>query len=492
MIAIYARQSMDKKDSVSIETQIEFCKKEINNDEPYKIYEDKGFSGKNIERPAFAELSSAVENNQVSKVIVYRLDRISRSITDFANILKMFEDNNVSFVSSTEKFDTGAPMGRAMLYIIMVFAQLERETLAERIKDNYYSRGKNGVFLGGPPPLGFVNTTAILDGKNIKVLKQTEDIEIVKDIFDEYANTNKSLGVIARKFKNIYGDKYGVWNNIKLSRILHNPVYVKANADIYNHYSQKNCIMVNSIDEYTGDKACYVYGKRDRSKSKYRNLSEHVVVLAQHDGIIEPEIFLRCHYKLDQNQQIKNTGKGKYTWLTGLIKCGYCGSSLVVKNYEGRNKYLYCSGKQNNLCDLKRKTHYLLTVEDYVNNEIIDLLKNGGKKKLEIEQQEGNEKNMLKIELYKIEEQIKKLIDSLVISNEVTVDYLNKRIVELDMQKKEIQNKLGKFVYKENFVSLPSLDDWNIADMEDKRNIAVTLIAKILVYDSKIAVEWKH
>ena len=87
MIAIYTRQSIDKQDSISIETQIELCKKEIKTNESFKIYEDKGFSGKNTERPQFKKLMEDIKNGEITQIIVYRLDRISRSITDFSNIM---------------------------------------------------------------------------------------------------------------------------------------------------------------------------------------------------------------------------------------------------------------------------------------------------------------------------------------------------------------------------------------------------------------------
>ena len=114
--AIYARQSVDKKDSISIESQIEFCKYELKGGN-CKEYTDKGYSGKNTDRPMFQELVRDIKRGLIAKVVVYKLDRISRSILDFANMMELFQQYNVEFVSSTEKFDTSTPMGRAMLII---------------------------------------------------------------------------------------------------------------------------------------------------------------------------------------------------------------------------------------------------------------------------------------------------------------------------------------------------------------------------------------
>ena len=131
--AIYARQSVDKKGSISIER----------------------YSGKNTDRPKFQELVRDIKRGLIAKVVVYKLDRISRSILDFANMMELFQQYNVEFVSSTEKFDTSTPMGRAMLNICIVFAQLERETIQKRVTDAYYSRSQRGFKMGGKAPYGF-------------------------------------------------------------------------------------------------------------------------------------------------------------------------------------------------------------------------------------------------------------------------------------------------------------------------------------------------
>lgn len=165
MIAIYARQSKDKKDSISIETQIEFCKREVYG-EDFKTYEDKGFTGANINRPDFQELMKDIKDGLITKVIVYRLDRISRSILNFTSMMEIFNKYNVEFVSCTEKLDTTTPAGRMVVNILIVFAQYERESTQQRITDNYYERAKLGVFLGGNTPYGYDSTvTKIMNKK---------------------------------------------------------------------------------------------------------------------------------------------------------------------------------------------------------------------------------------------------------------------------------------------------------------------------------------
>ena len=153
MDAIYARQSVDKADSLSIQGQIDLCRREVGKD--IQVYQDKGFSGKNTNRPDFQRMMADVEKGLVQKIVVYRLDRFSRSLADFSRLWEVLQRHGVEFVSVNERFDTSTPMGRAMLSIIMVFAQLERETTAERVRDNYYQRVKLGSWPGGPAPYGF-------------------------------------------------------------------------------------------------------------------------------------------------------------------------------------------------------------------------------------------------------------------------------------------------------------------------------------------------
>ena len=151
---VYARQSVEKKDSLSLSGQIDLCCRTAGV-ERLKVYRDSGYSGKNTERPAFQQLLRDIKADRVGTLYVYRLDRFSRSVADFGQLWEILQAHGVEFVSVSENFDTKTPMGRAMLHIIMVFAQLERETTAERVRDNYYRRAALGLWPGGPAPYGF-------------------------------------------------------------------------------------------------------------------------------------------------------------------------------------------------------------------------------------------------------------------------------------------------------------------------------------------------
>lgn len=154
VVAIYARQSVDKKDSVSIESQVDECRRvNVKEGEIVEVYTDRGKSGKSIVgRDELKRMMKAVESDLISRVVVYKLDRFARNIADFYNLQKTLEEHNCSFISVTQGFNTSDSMGRAMMGILAVFAQMERENISARIKDNYDYRVKDRRWASGKAP----------------------------------------------------------------------------------------------------------------------------------------------------------------------------------------------------------------------------------------------------------------------------------------------------------------------------------------------------
>ena len=489
MIAIYARQSIDKKDSISIESQIDMCKKECGS-EATKIYSDKGFSGKNTNRPQFEQLMKDVKDGLITKVVVYRLDRFSRSIADFGQAWSKFQERNVEFISINEKFDTSSPMGRAMLHIIMVFAQLERETIAERVKDNYYSRIKHGNWPGGPAPLGFDNSKMNNEeGKKVPTLKPNNDMEIVKRIFFEYAGEDVSLGMIAKELseEGISCMKRKTWDNVAISRILHNPVYVEATADIYKYYRGKGVSFSNPVDFYIGDTSAHIVGRRSASDRKYTKLENHVVSLTNFPGIIPADIWLKCQYKLDNNKQIKNTGKGKLSWLSGYIKCGKCGYSLAIRKYN-EQLYLHCSGRTNlHVCDVRSYNIKISEIENAVQIELENAIKECTLDKSKCVPTPSENKQ--KIELEKIDQKIEKLIVSLTEASDISMKYINGEIEKLDKKRNELLKNLSptKVEAPNKFKNVI----FNQLSFDEKKFLVSRIIDKIMVFEDEIEIVWK-
>ena len=338
--AVYARQSVEKKDSLSLSGQVELCRR-MAGERTLCVYQDAGYSGKNTDRPAFRQLMRDVKAGKIGAIYVYRLDRFSRSVADFGQLWQVLQANRVEFVSVSENFDTATPMGRAMLHIIMVFAQLERETIAQRVRDNYYRRAALGAWPGGPAPLGFDNGRGMgRAGREVPALVPNEKADLVRRIFREYGGEGMSLSGLAKKLsrEGIPGPKRAVWDSVGLSRLLHNPVYVRADEQVRLHYLADGVCVADPAEYFDGEHGLLLVGKRGGEERTLSVLSS--------PGLVEAELFLRCQEKLRKNRQLGRSGQGKHTWLSGLLKCAGCGYSISVVR-DGERRYLHCSGRYN-------------------------------------------------------------------------------------------------------------------------------------------------
>ena len=484
MDAIYARQSVDKADSLSIQGQIDLCRQKAGKEA--QIYQDKGYSGKNTNRPAFQRMMEDVERGQIRKIIVYRLDRFSRSIADFGRLWEVLKRHDVEFVSINETFDTSTPMGRAMLNIIMVFAQLERETTAERVRDNYYQRAKLGAWPGGPAPYGFdIGKLPGPDGNLLPGLLPNEQAPVVERIFQDYAMEGASLGSVARALNadGIPAPKRTVWDNVSLSRLLHSPLYVMADEDVYLYYQGKGLDFANRLEEFDGLHAGMVVGKRDRSAGKYQDRKEQHFSLSIHYGLIPSALWLQCQYKLDANRQLGGAGRGKHTWLSGLLKCGCCGYSVKV-NRDKDKYYLVCSGRSNlGLCDASIRVD-LRELEACVEAELEKLL-------AECPDTEAGpaEDREAAQALAQIDQKIERLISALAESSDLTMPYINRTIEKLEKQREELlerQNKLHKAPRVK-----PDRLRFGPLTFEQKKLVAAQFIEEIRLSGEKAEVIWR-
>ena len=142
-------------------------------------YDDGGYSGGTLERPALQRLIRDIEAGRVDTVVCYKIDRLSRSLTDFAKLVDVFERNSVTFVSVTQSFCTTTSMGRLTLNILLSFAQFERELAGERIRDKFAASRRKGIFMGGHPPLGY-------DVRDRKLVVNPAEAELVRLIFRRF------------------------------------------------------------------------------------------------------------------------------------------------------------------------------------------------------------------------------------------------------------------------------------------------------------------
>lgn len=484
MDAIYARQSVDNADSLSIQGQIDLCRQKTGSD--HRVYQDKGYSGKNTNRPAFQQMMADVEQGLIQKIIVYRLDRFSRSIADFGRLWEILKKHNVEFVSINETFDTSTPMGRAMLNIIMVFAQLERETTAERVRDNYYQRAKLGSWPGGPAPYGFsIGRLPGPEGKPVPGLIPNARAAVVERIFQTYAQPEATLGSVARGLnaEGIPAPKRATWDNVTLSRILHSPLYTMADEDVYLYYQAKGLMFSNSLEEFDGLHAGMIVGKRDRSAGKYQDLKEQHFSLSNHCGMISSDLWLRCQYKLDANRQLGGAGRGKHTWLSGLLKCAACGYSVKV-NRDGDKYYLVCSGRSNlGLCDASIRVD-LRELEASVEIELEKLLEACP----EVEADTAEEKETAQM-LHQIDQKIERLMAALAESSSLTMSYINRTVERLERQREELLDRQAKLHKK----PVPKLDRLKFGSLPfaQKKLVAAQFIKEIKLDGECAQVIWK-
>lgn len=500
MVAIYCRKSVDKVDSTSIETQIDFCKRQLMPDEEYEVYSDRGYSGSNTDRPDFQRLMTDIRNKTVSKVIVYRIDRISRSLLDFTSIYSELEKYNVQFISATEQFDTSTAMGTATLQIIMVFAELERKTIQLRIKDNFYERAKKGLFLAGQAPIGYKKVPAVIAG--VKSHQLEEDLEtsgVVKFMYEKYLEDGISIGWLM-KYLNSPDCEFQcqrTFTNTSIARTLANPVYVRANADVYTYLKSKGAILHDDVSSFDGVHGCTVYGERkSKTQSKFKNLENENIQLNLHEGLIDADVWLRVQWKMENNKAVKNNGRGRNSWLSGIIKCGYCGLGInVVNGQKNGKRYVYCNGRKNKIC-YERKSHTTFDeLESAVEKVLLPHIHEFEFSYLEKSSENEKKLNDLKIQLAKLDEEISSIVEKFLTANETMQGYLNAKIEELEKQKNAItQQILNLGVAESEPMDMESIlkfiDNWDSLELEQKKQIARLFIRKITYTDEELNIEF--
>lgn len=152
-------------------------------------YDDGGFTGGNMDRPAMQRLMADIEAGKIDCVVVYKVDRLSRSLLDFARIMEVFEKHNVSFVSVTQQFNTATSMGRLILHVLLSFAQFERELISERTRDKIAASRRKGKWWGGMPVIGY-------DVVERKLVVNEEEARIVREIFRLYLELESLIPVV--------------------------------------------------------------------------------------------------------------------------------------------------------------------------------------------------------------------------------------------------------------------------------------------------------
>lgn len=413
----------------------------------YRFFTDPGFSGGNTERPGLTELITEVENKRLNRVIVYKLDRLSRSQLDTLFLIeRVFLRNNCDFVSLTENFDTSSPFGRAMIGILAVFAQLEREQIKERMTMGREARAKEGKWHGcGNSPIGY-------DYINGELIINTDEAIQVKEVF-HLCKMGKSRTEIANILNRDHTTKYGKWSAQRVKDVLINPLYA---------------------------------GYIQTVKGTYKGIQQPIIAESEFSKI-------SSIVKADVESL---SSKRQQSLLGGIIFCAKCGSrysaTSTPNNYGGpQYRYYKCLGR----CGAKshRQTEIDNNVIEYFKKLRFDpdLLKAHQKPIKE-------EKNALEAEIKRLSGQKERLVH-LYSGGVVPFDDVKRKISEIDTEIAKLSEKLSKnaeiLSKNEKFQQIsdyPSpYEALTRATEERKRLILHQLIEKILISDNRIEILFK-
>ncbi len=529
-IAIYSRKSKFTGKGDSIINQIEACKKHIaylfniQDENRFLIYEDEGFSGKNTKRPQYQKMLKACRNHEISTIVCYRLDRISRNTIDFSLLYAELTKLGINFISVTENFDTTTPMGRAMLSISSAFAQLERDTIAERIKDNMIGLAKTGRWLGGTTPLGYkskeTKTKIDIEGRirtayHLEI--DAEEFALARLIFDKFLEFNSLTKTQTHLLNNHFKTRKGKSFSCQgIRAILSNPVYAAADKDTMDYFYNLGTVLYNEHIEFNGNYGLIAYNKTNQASElshKMHNYSDWIVAIGKHKPLITGKEWIQVQTYLKENKP-KNYRKPKNNTalLSGILFCSDCGAYMRPKanrklDENGNKTYSYlCETKERSrkhLCSIKNPQGNLL--DQMVCNEIKKIAQGENQHKFQ-EQLTIAQKQLLSADtantteldnLQKALSNTNEKLNNLVLSLSQTFDctvvsYINKQITALHKEKLSIEQQIQhlKELLQNQTTLLTDLDvlieklstfsnSFDMMTIEEKRTILRVLLDKV-------------
>lgn len=477
-IAIYIRVSTleQANNNYSIGEQTErlqnYCK--AMNWEIYKIYVDPGYSGANTDRPGLKSLIADVEEGLIDKVVVYKLDRLSRSQLDTLDLIEnTFLKHSVDFVSMLENFDTSTPFGRAMIGILAVFAQLEREQFKERSAMGKEGRAKKGKFGGGRNiPIGYNYDKE----KELLIINDYEAMQYL-ELVDLFLS-GKSFRAIEKIFSDKgYRHKSGTWIPKTMRSVLRSKIYI---------------------------------GYISYKKQWYK---------AEHDPLIDEETYNKIVALLDQRSETYKQTGGRAgvvsTYLGGMLFCKKCGAkygkdSNGRKDKEGNKKYKYvCYSRSKKMRSLvkdpncKNKNWNLKELDEIVFNEIRKLATDP--EYMNMIQEEKlkhsdnlNQVDIIKKEIKKIDEQISRFMDLYGIGK-FTIDQVSNKVDPLNEQRRALEKEMNVIVNESGAITdddaieiINSFGDiLDYGDFDEIRLAIESLIYYIELDDEDVIIHWR-
>ena len=359
-VATYNRKSVYSDHSDSVANQERMCRDHArlrfgDQIESFTAYQDEGFTGANTDRPGLKRLLSDIDAGKIDALVVYQLDRLSRSVKDFAEIYDRFQKKGVAFVSVKEQMDTETPMGRAMINITMVFAQMERETIAERVADNAKGLAMKGFWTRGKPPIGYRLQPASAGGKtHVRLALDEEGAAFVRKAFRDFRDLGKAPYALSEEYarSGTRGpDGRAITDNL-LYKILTRELYCAADGKAYDWFKAKGCQMAQERQEWDGSRAVMVFGKRDVESKKEKRIppSGWTVSIGMQEPVIPSDEWLAVQEQIRRNVFSKDA-KYPPTLLKGLVRCASCGRIMNVDRVKrkggGVDSYYVCPRRRS-------------------------------------------------------------------------------------------------------------------------------------------------
>lgn len=430
----------------------------------YQVYTDAGFSGGTTERPALQRLIADVKAGRLEKVVVYKLDRLSRSQKDTLQLIEdIFLRNKVDFVSLTENFDTSTPFGKAMVGILAVFAQLEREQIKERMALGRSARAKSGRYVGSIPPFGY-------DLQNSQLVRNEFEALQIEDIFRKYCKGVSPSSIAQSLNASGLVPRTGKWTRNAVRSTIENRVYL---------------------------------GEVQLNGSWYEG---------SHEAIIDHDTFSRAQtvrVRKHNDSQLYNRNLGKASsYFAGYIVCGHCGARYMKFTLSGKEKKTYRYYKCSSRMKKGSAVHDPSCRNKSWNMEELDELIFSEIRKLAIDpeylqtastgQQADNRTEIIQQELEKLDSQISRLMDLYTVDG-IPLEVLQQRTRTASEQRKRLQQELdsisreaaSRMSREEALEIITGIDQiLERKDFTEIREVIGSLIEKIVVDGNDITIYW--
>lgn len=465
-VALYPRVSgHEQEDNYSIPEQIDRMKKYCAAKDwmIYKIYTDSGFTGSNMNRPGLQSLIKDAESGQFDMVLVYKLDRLSRSQKDTLFLIEdVFDKHNVFFTSITENFDTSTPTGKAFLGILAVFAQFEREQIRERTMTGKDSRAKEGKWHGSKwVPIGYDYTEGLLIPNEYEVMQ----IKEIADMFIKRTPVRTIANIMTEKG---FLHKYGEWEAKTIRRVLSNPV---------------NIGLIKNRDEW------------------YKGIHEPILDQKTFDAIAE--------IMNERKEKYGTTYKPHSSLLGGIIYCKHCGGKYARQGNRQGTYYYSCYSRNKSMKRMikdpncKNKNYRMLDLDFVVISAITQLALDPDyidQMKDEKPVNDVSEKiKAINAEIDGISSQISNMMDLYSLGN-MPLDVINQKVTALNETKTALEKELasldvpdtdGESMSIEQIQTLASVMNNKDLTLEEKRNIVQSLIYYIEIDNEDVIIHWK-